>query len=262
MSETPNRPKLVAILGAKGGVGATFLSINLAAVIAETTTTVLADFDFCKGDIGTYLDVEPVALIGSLLSRDAVVDDVAIRRVVISHKAGFDALCQPHDLAGLHAVTRDNVVTLLDGMRKGWDVVVADLGSRIDIPSLTTALMADQIILVTNNTVPALRNAQRVLSLLTDLKVPGDKIRLVLNKYERGLVEVGEVSSHLERGVAVTIMRDNAACKTTDLYGMLAVKNDSNSLSRPIRRLWSALQGIPEPSPRAFWPWSRKGAAP
>ena len=248
MSETPNRPKLVAVLGAKGGVGATFLSINLAAVIAETTTTVLADFDFCKGDIGTYLDVEPVALIGSLLSQDTVVDDVAIRRVVISHKAGFDALCQPHDLAGLHAVSRDNVVTLLDGMRKGWDVVVADLGSRIDIPSLTTALMADQIVLVTNNTIPALRNAQRVLSLLTDLKVPGDKIRLVLNKYERG--------------VAVTIMRDNAACKTTDLYGMLAVKSDSNPLSRPIRRLWSALQGIPEPSPRPFWPWSRKGDAP
>jgi len=262
MSETPNRPKLVAILGVKGGVGSTFIAVNLAAVVAETTTAVVADFDFCKGDVGTYLDVEPVAMLGSLLSQDTAIDEAAIRRIVVSHNAGFDALCQPHDLAGLHAVTRDNVVTLLTGMQEGWEVVIADLGSRIDIPSLTTALMADQVVLVTNNTIPALRNAQRVLSLLTDLKVQGDKIRLVVNKYTRGQVELDEVGAHLERGVTTTIVRDDAACKATDLYGMLAVKNDSNPLSRPIRRLWSALQGVPEAPPRSFWKWSRKGDAP
>lgn len=253
---------LVTMLGAKGGVGTTFLASNLGAVVAESAAVCVADMDFCKGDLGTYIDVEAPPLIATLIGRDGALDDDTIKRSVVRHKTGFDALCQPHDLTSLQQVSRDDVTGLLQGLRKNFGLVIADLGSRVDVSTLTAILSADMVVVVTTNTVPSLRNTRRLLKLIEELKIPSKAVHIVVNRFMRDRVSAQEIKNHLGRKASVILDEDSKASKHTNLVGTLAVSSDQFLIARQIREMWQVLQGLKSPSKHSPWPWARSGVSP
>jgi pilus assembly protein CpaE len=257
ISDPSARPGLVALLGAKGGVGTTTIAANLAAVTTGSATTILADLDFCKGDVATYLNMDAPPLLATLLDAGRAPDADALHTATLRHDAGFHALLQPGDLTALRQVSRETTLNLVRAMRSAWQVVLADLGSRVDIPALTTALAADAIVLVTTNAIPSLRDAQRILSLFVELEVPEHRIHIVVNQYDRGRVSLEECAEHLGRPIALAIPRDDDAVRQSELHGGLLVAEDKHRAARAMKRLWPHLCGEPEPVTRSIWPWAR-----
>ncbi len=264
MSAPPR--ELVAVLSAKGGCGATFLAINLAGELARhgAPSILVLDLDFCKGDVGGFLDAPGECDVHQLIQAGDHVDTAMLRGCARDYgEGGFQILVQPEDLTNLDVIGQAETVPLLEAAREGWDQVIVDCGSRIDPATLAAMLASDRVLVVLTPDIPALRDAKRILALFTRLGVDTDRVRFVLNKISRSArLDEDEVEEQLGHPLYARIRRDEETCATADLEGRL-VRHVAplSALSRDLRRTWGCLDEAPIPSPRISkrWslPWSR-----
>ena len=258
--------RLVALLGAKGGCGTTTLAIDLAATIAEGSTdrVVLIDFDFCKGDVGGFLDLQPVTSLHDLLESHATIDSSLVRGCALRYPSGgFDVLAQPRDLADLDQLSHEDAAPILTAARHAWDRVVVDCGSRIDPATLSAVVQADEVILVLTPDLASLADAHRVLDLIRRLGVPREKQRIVLNKHSgRSPFHPVDVQEQLGLPMPIAIPRDDIACAAALLEGKrISDVAPQSAISRQLRHAWHADDEDTVVDHTLPWrlPWMRRG---
>lgn len=239
---------LIAVLAAKGGCGATLLSVNLAAAVDPTGDAVLLDLDFCKGDVAGFLDIWPDRSVKDALVDPSRLDAALLRGVVVHHDpSGVDVLPQPFDLSELLQPHARDVDAILSAARAGWPRVVADCGARLDEATLTAAMRADHVLLVATPSVPALRDARRVLRLLSRLGVHRDRLHLVLNRWASSSdLELDEIEHQLDWPVTATVAADPDAAGRADFSGRtLAEVAPRAAITREVAQLWTLVTGEP-----------------
>jgi pilus assembly protein CpaE len=94
----------------------------------------------------------------------------------------------------------DHFGRLLDLLRHSYDRIVIDLPRQIDELSAEVYERADQILLVTQQEIASVRDAQRLRNLLmNELSIPGERISLVINRYDKNsIVELGDISRSMK----------------------------------------------------------------
>ena len=169
----------IAILGAKGGVGTTTISANLAAEIATDTTkrVLLVDLNLFLGDVGVHIGIESKPTVLSVMSEPSA-DPAQFAR----HPLGFWVLGLASDLSDADEVTAEAVVELLDGLRAHFDHVVIDAGTDLNEVSLTACRYADDRLLVTTEQRPSLIGAKRRMNVLSKLEIPGTVALGIINR--------------------------------------------------------------------------------
>lgn len=250
---------VLVVLSSKGGAGGTFVAAHLAASLAADKRVCLVDLDLCKGDVAGVLDVHSDRSINLLLDHMENLDANLLRGSVAVHPCGLHVLVQPYDLTDLHQISGDETTQLLTFLRAEYDLVVVDVGSRMDVVSMSAVLAADEVILLTTTDVPSLRDAQRVLGLLRHLDVRPSSIRLVLNKVEDGEgVALSEIAAQLHTPIAATLPADHSAATRVDTRGHLVWELAPHArLTRALQDLWKTLRGDTAQAPhRLTWPWS------
>lgn len=261
-SGSASRPVgMVVVMSAKGGCGGTLIAANLAASLAPDCRVCLVDLDLCKGDIAGALDLHSDRSINLLLDRMDKLDDALLAGSVDEHACGMHVLQQPYDLTDLHQVSPDEVRTLLSFLADNYDLVVVDVGSRMDLVTMTAAQVADELLLVVTADVPSLRDAQRVLGLLRHLDVPPARVRLVLNKHQDGAgVAPDDIITQLHVPIAAILPADADASDRADTRGRLLSEVAPHAkLTRSLADLWPTLRGDhPNHPHRISWPWSRR----
>ncbi|MFR9674419.1 AAA family ATPase [Streptomyces sp. TR06-5] len=152
---------VVTVAGAKGGVGATLIAVQLAlAAQAAGNTTALCDMDLLSGDVASYLDVQ---------YRRSVVDLAGIRDIsprvlqdaVFTHDSGLGLLLAPAE--GERGEELDDTAArqIVGALRARYDTVVIDCGAQLSSVGATAIEMADTALLVVTPDVVAVRAAKR-----------------------------------------------------------------------------------------------------
>jgi pilus assembly protein CpaE len=248
-----------AVMGAKGGCGATLVAAHLAGARAAEGAVYLLDLDAGKGDLAGYFDLRSSRTINAVLERlgqlDATLLDGACEVA-----SGVRVLAQPYELTELQLVSPEEVRTVVSFVRAHGDLVLADLGSGVDAGTLAALEVATAIVLVVTPDVIALRDAQRLLRLLHRLGVGADRVRVVVNRAAPHDLSEAEVAAQLGVDVAATLPLDLDAGRAATSDGVLLSTSAPRSpLCRGLDGLWSALQGLPpEPHHAGFaWPWAR-----
>ena len=237
------RSRTTAVIGAKGGVGTTLVAVNLAALFADRARTLLVDLDFGKGDVGGYLDMWPKRSMHDVLDAAPHIDATSLGAVAARHTTGLHAITQPLDLTELVAVQATEVRALLDAAASGWEEVVLDCGSRVDIALLTAAARADRILLLTTPDVPSLRDALRVRKLLDRVGVLPAKMRLAVNRWPLfRRLELDEIEARLELPVAGLLPLDEELCWRAAHRGQLL--RDLAPHSRMARRMARLVEAL------------------
>jgi pilus assembly protein CpaE len=196
--------RTLAVLGARGGVGVTTLAASIGWGLATDPRlrTVLLDLDLQQGAMALGLDIEPGRGLRELLSAPERIDSLLIGSAAAQQGerlrvlAAEEPLDQPIDLApqGLDA--------LLAALAETADAVVIDLPRRLDALGRGALAVADAAIIVTDLSLPALRDTQRLLKLLAGLRPDRDTL-VVANRI--GVVP-GEVpQAEFERGIGRSI---------------------------------------------------------
>jgi pilus assembly protein CpaE len=194
--------KLIAVVSAKGGAGASFIAVNLAHIMAAQSglAATLLDLDLQFGSLAQYLDLHPKTGLMRALDMAENLDAVAADACMAKHKSGL-ALLSPleEEVVLSRDISPDRFTRLLSLLKQNYDRTVVDLPRQIDELSAVVYEQADRVLLVMQQELACLRDATRLRRLLTcELAVPAERITAVVNRYEKSMpVELNDICQRL-----------------------------------------------------------------
>ena len=156
-SQGPRAPsgRVVTLLKAGGGVGATAIGVQLASMIASHESAVgggvcFADLDVQFGMGALFLDLGEAMTLTDILEGGGPLEETPLGSALALHRSGARLLAAPRDLLPLEGVNPRQIESLVTALRRDFALTI------LDLPTVWTAWtnralhLSDQIILVTN----------------------------------------------------------------------------------------------------------------
>jgi pilus assembly protein CpaE len=192
---------------AAGGSGTTTLAIQTAFIVGRTNkqldSTCLVDLNFQDGAIADYLDIAPVFRIEELANAPGRLDRQLMEVMLTRHSSGLAVLATPRVPAKYFEVSEGLIGAVLGLLSRSFDNVVIDLPKHW-FPWMDNVIWgSNQVYIVTNFTVPALRHARYVLDAISAKAVPDAQVSVIVNKYREKLFASG-----LKKSDAEQLLRD------------------------------------------------------
>lgn len=238
---TPQAGRIISIHGAKGGVGATTIAVNLAIAMRTLTHSrvALVDGNLYSGDVAVSLNIISRNSMADLLPHLRDLDKDVLDSASVVHRSGVSVLLAPDDLESAEVVSGEAMQRVLRSMRSYFDYIIVDTCSLPDQVTATALDSSDTIVLVATPELPALKNAARFVRTCREYGYPADKLVLLVNRENsRGAITRGDIEDNLKLKVAVGIRSDGRTLIKAINAGEPAVTIDRRSrLSRGIRQL-------------------------
>jgi pilus assembly protein CpaE len=160
--------KVVAFVGAKGGVGSSTVAHNIAYSIAEHAriNTTLVDLDLSWGTTGLDFNTDPAMGVADALETPDRVDDVLLDRLLTRHSDQLTLFTAPGTLDRDYEIAADAYETVIDGVRRGVPFVVLDLPHTWTRWMRQTLMSADEVVIVAQPDLAGLRNAKNLFDMV------------------------------------------------------------------------------------------------
>jgi pilus assembly protein CpaE len=204
--------RVISFLRAVGGAGATAIATQIGCLWSSRQTTCLIDFDLQFGAVALYLDMQPpLGMLDLIEARDRL-DHTLFATITARHTSGLTIIAAPRDIAPLESLTPAIVAQILTLAAQSFEVVLVDLPAAWTPWSLAALAHSDAACLVTNLSVPGLRQARRQLDLIEANGVSAP-LKIVLNRVPKTLfrtIDMGDSERVLRRPVDFTIANDFA----------------------------------------------------
>ena len=213
----PESAPLVAVMGSKGGVGATFVACQLAAALSHRGSRVaLADMNLRLGDVALYFDLRPQYTMSSLAAAGGSIDVAFLETVLVTHEStGVRVLAAPERPEEADSVALPHADRALALLRQECDFVLVDIAPDFDDRSVHVLDRATHILIVTTCDVPALNHTRLQLSLLKRLGHAASKIRVIVNRMDRNApVQGRQIADFLHRGYDLLVPNDYPTTST------------------------------------------------
>jgi len=195
------RGEVFAFIGAKGGVGATTIAVNVATALAKRkpASTLLIDLNIACGDAAVFLGSEPRFSVLDALDNVKRLDAAYFRGLVVHSKSGPDLLgASGRPVTGTFDAGR--LRELLDFATQMHSYTVLDV-PRSDTTVLDALDAATKIVIVANQELATVRNASRMAATLRH-RYGEERLQLVLTRTDRR-AEIGH--EDVERTVGLDI---------------------------------------------------------
>jgi len=200
---------VVAVLSATGGCGKTFLATNVAYYFSrQGRRTCLIDLDLQFGELSSALRLKPKATIADLTASTADDEDLGRRleECLERHDSGIEILAAPEEPVEADGVEPADVARVIQAAQSRFDCVVLDTPAALTEVVLVAIEHADYNFALATLDLPSVRNMGALLATLTKLKVPADRVKLVLNKVERDVgMDVERIQKYFPQGFTAVI---------------------------------------------------------
>src|SRR3954468_13946091 len=253
-----------AIIGARGGVGASTIATSVAWILSEKggRTTALLDLDVHFGTGALALDLEPGRGLTDAIENPSRIDGLFIERAMVRAS---------ERLAVLSAEAPINSPVMSDGaafyqlqeeMRSAFECTVVDLPRNmlVNHPHLITDIQV--AVLVTELTLAAARDAIRILSWFKS-NAPQTQVIVVANKVQpQAMLEISrkDFEGSIERKIDVLIpFEQKVAAQAAKLGKPLAEAGKANKALSPLVELAARITAITDSGERDDAPAMAKG---
>jgi pilus assembly protein CpaE len=178
-----------AFFSAKGGTGSTVISTNFAVSLAEQTRkpTILVDLDMQLGEVSLFLGIKPAFNIADMADNIHRMDETLLKGFIKKHSSGLDVLAAPDSLEKVESVGPSQVAQILQFLKNTYEYVVVDTSNTFDDHTVSALDQSSIVFLISNTDLPSLRNAQRCLSIFERMGYKKEKIKLLINRYQKSL---------------------------------------------------------------------------
>jgi len=200
--------QVYTVFSTKGGVGKTFVSINLAAALAKDSQkrVVLVDLDLDFGNAALALNLYPKFTISDVIDDIRHVDSDLIESYLIPHESGIKLLPANSQPSLNEFINAEHIRIILEALRESFDYVIVDMPARFFETIMPALALADYLLVITTPEISSVRNIKSMLVTLKDLNFPQSKIRIVLNKADnRGDIKKNDVEATLNKKVDASI---------------------------------------------------------
>jgi pilus assembly protein CpaE len=194
----------ISVLGAAGGVGASFIACTLAHLSASAAArpTMLVDLDLFYAPMAAMLGLRPARGIHDALAQIDTLDAVALEGYATRHGSGLKLLCSSIDGPLPRGVEGSEYARLLRLARARQDLVVIAANRWFDPATIEAIAESQKVLIVLGQSLAEVRNAVRLRSLLIEsLGLPDGVLRVVINRYSDRLPVQAEM---IEKAVGVS----------------------------------------------------------
>ena len=160
--------KVIAVVGARGGVGTTTLAINLAWYLAnrQKRRILLLDLDLQTGDCALALNLRPTPGLREALANPLRIDNVFLERAMAVHCEHLFVLSAEEPFRADAEFSAEAVETLVGVLRTQFHYVIADVPRVPSAPYWRALEMADIRVIVADQTLHSVRDTVRLQAAL------------------------------------------------------------------------------------------------
>lgn len=204
--------KVLAFISCKGGSGATFLSTNFGFALAALAEkkVLLIDLHAQFGDATLYVsDQKPSMTLSDICAQIGRMDGAFLESCLVHVASNYGVLAAADDPNHQVEMKAEHMDAILRLARQHYDYIVLDVGRQIDAISLRALDHADAIYPVLQLALPDIRDGRRLLDIFRSLGYPGERIRLIVNRYEKGgKLRLADLEQALGATVVHTVPND------------------------------------------------------
>jgi pilus assembly protein CpaE len=186
-SDPANR--VITFINAKGGSGSSFLAANYAhtSQTLGNKKTLLLDLDRQFAPLPQYLDLNPQASLFDALYAVAELDELAVEGFISRHSSDLGVMASNLHLNGEEMPAqideRPALASLLEVLLKRHERIVAEVPRHLDEIGAAMLQASDRVLVVMQQSVPDLRDASRLTTILTkELGIDPSRILPLVNR--------------------------------------------------------------------------------
>jgi pilus assembly protein CpaE len=244
------RGRVITVVNAKGGSGATTIAVNTALALQSSLGRVALVDIASLGHAALHLNLKPPFTIVDAVRNLHRMDVSLLESFMVQHSSGLQVLAgASHPFNG--DLSGGDMARLFDLLVRTFRFVIVDASSRMDTASRIVCDLSDSILLVAHTDVASLWSAARVTELLRESGA-NERVRLVLNRFRKisgfsesdAEVAAGAkllwkipnnypaVSAAIDRGTPIIAHNNEVARSLQELAGAL-------TKTQEVKRKWS-----------------------
>jgi pilus assembly protein CpaE len=252
--EAAARGTVITVFGAKGGIGKTTISTNLATALVRCTgaTVVLVDMDTRFGDVAIMMDVAVEQSIADVARHLDEMDRDKVRDYLVQHHSGASILPAPMHPGEWRNLTAQHIESIVELLAQSHDYVIIDTPGTFNEIIATTLEQASLILLITSMDIASIKDTALALEMLRAASVSDDKVKLTINHCtSANSLQEADVQRVLEYEVFWRVPHDLAVSSSTQLGQPIVLTRPYARVSRSITDLAYSLSGT-RPERRGF----------
>jgi len=211
----------IAFTSNKGGVGKTTLAVNVATALATRypNEVLLIDASLQMGVCAPMLNLTPTTSLMDAFQQRQRLDSTLMRQLATPHDSGLLLMAAPPDPLLAADIDEQSITRVLNLARRTFRYVVVDTFPLFDQIVMSVLDIASRNYIVLDNVVPAVISAVHLLRLLENLQYPRERLRIVVNRYQRvaGNPRIDDISRSLGMNVDHVLPYDKRAITAANL---------------------------------------------
>jgi pilus assembly protein CpaE len=230
--------RIITVFGAKGGIGRTTITVNLAVSLAKMGKKVaIIDADLQFGDVNVYFDIDPKDTISELSQGNDAGDIDAIKRMMALHFSGVSIVCAPKSPEYAEYVSLKNFETMINTIRPFYDYILIDTAPVFSDITMSAIENSNLVLLISVQDISTLRNTKITLNILESLQQK-EKTELVINRLNKGLISQKDMQRVLGEPVKNTIVFDFKTATTAHNKGIpIVLDAPKTEIGKDLRKL-------------------------
>ena len=173
--------RIVAFIGAKGGVGSSTIAHNVAALASGQyqVDTIVTDLDLAFGTAGLNFNQDPAHGIAEAIASSDRIDQTMLERLLTKCSDRLNLLSAPAQVEKSLGIEDDTLEPIIDAIRSSAPLVILDIPNLWTVWSKQLLMGADDVVITSTPDLASLRNTKNIFDFLTAAR-PNDKAPLVI----------------------------------------------------------------------------------
>jgi pilus assembly protein CpaE len=258
LAAAPVNARVWTVVGSVGGCGATTVAVELASALARRAPdqrVALVDLNLVDGAAAAYLGAVPTMLLAEASGSAERIDAALLTAFAMRTGEGIDLLAAPRDAKAFSRVSQTAVCRMLEVACQVYDWIVIDLPRHHQSWTLDVLSGSDEVLVVSELTVPALLAARSLASEIEEELTDGAQPRIILNRLASRVFgpapSLAEAEKALQRKADGGITSDwEAAAASVNLGGAISYHRPRSKIVRDIGVLVDRLTAPAQPQRR------------
>ena len=238
--------KLICFFSHKGGVGTSTLAASTALMLAEEREggVVLCDAALQLGSAAALLHLAPELDVADLV-RDLDTLEAISAYLTVEEESGLRVLASPRDPREAERISPEDLGRVLIALRRRFEVVVVDTPRILDLLTLAVLDLAETIFVVTEPLATTVAATARLLDLLAEQGLAGERVRIVLNRYSSAEWNLRDrlVAEHLGRPVDHVVPYNEMVLLAASAGFPLVLRERRSNFTEAVSRLAQSVSG-------------------
>jgi pilus assembly protein CpaE len=242
----PSAGTVVTVFGAKGGIGKSTISTNLAIALAQMgrSSVVLVDLDNGFGDVAGMLDIRPERTLADLVRDIDIIERDDMQRYVTRHElTELDILAGPSVLEW-RKISPDQVRRVIEVLARNYDTVLLDTSGMLNELAELAVEVATIVLWVTTTEYASVKDSLEAMRALKMLSYSQERVRIVMNAISPDdAVRPSVVQDALQRDVFWNVPYDKKVRQGTHLGQPIVITAPQSVAARSLVDLATIIAG-------------------